>query len=50
MTAALVIIPGICYLAASALYGFKGNGPLAIMYFGYAFANCGALWLDLTQK
>lgn len=50
MTAALVIVPGLCYMAASVLYGMKANWPLSIMYAGYAFANCGALWLDLSQR
>jgi hypothetical protein len=46
VTAALIIIPGVCYLAAAAMYGWQGNWPLAITYSGYAWANVGLLWLD----
>lgn len=49
MTAALIVVPGLCYALASALYGSKGNWPLAIVYFGYAVANVGLLWIDLKS-
>ena len=42
----LVLIPAICYFLAGMVYGFQKNWPLAIMYSGYAWAACGALWLD----
>lgn len=42
----LLLIPTIAYLLASMGYGLGGNWPLAIVYFGYAFANTGLLWLD----
>lgn len=45
-TAALVLIPGICYALAAGLYLSQANWPLAIVYSGYAFSNCGLLWLD----
>lgn len=45
-----VLIPTICYLAASIYYATHGNGPLAVTYFGYSFANCGLLWLDRAMR
>lgn len=42
----LVLVPTLCYLGAGGLYLAKGNHPLAMTYFGYAFANVGLLWLD----
>jgi hypothetical protein len=42
----LVLIPALCYALASVAYGLQRNWPLAIMYSGYAWAACGALWLD----
>lgn len=50
MTAALILVPGLCYGLACGLYAVKGNWPLAIVYFGYAVANGGLLWLDLNLK
>ena len=46
MTAALIVIPGLCYALAAGLYAWQGNWPLVIVYSGYAFANCGLLMLD----
>lgn len=46
MTQALIIIPTICYGMAAVAYGIHKNWPLAITYFGYAFANCGLIMLD----
>jgi hypothetical protein len=46
MTAGLIVVPGLCYLLAAALYAWQGNWPLAITYSGYCWANCGLLWLD----
>jgi hypothetical protein len=46
----LLLIPTISYLLAGMVYGFKGNWPLAIVYAGYAFANCGLLWLDFQSQ
>lgn len=50
MTAALIIIPTLCYGAAAITYGWQKNWPLAIVYCGYAFANCGLLALDLQAR
>lgn len=50
MTAALVIIPGLCYLLASLVYASQKNLPLSVVYFGYFIGNVGLLWLDLTLK
>jgi hypothetical protein len=46
MTAALIIIPTLCYGIAAVAYGIQRNWPMVIVYFGYALANCGLLWLD----
>jgi uncharacterized protein involved in cysteine biosynthesis len=43
----LLLIPTIAYVLAAMAYSFKGNWPLAVTYFGYAFANCGLLALDV---
>lgn len=45
-TAALIVIPGICYALAAGLYAVQSNWPLVIVYSGYAFSNCGLLWID----
>lgn len=50
MTFWLLVIPTLCYAAASLAYAVKANWPLSIMYAGYAFANCGALWLDRMMR
>ena len=46
MTSALIIIPGLCYLAASIIYLWQNNWPMAIIYSGYAWANAGLWWMD----
>lgn len=46
MTAALIVIPGLCYALAAGVYGWQKNWPMAIVYSGYAFSNCGLYWLD----
>jgi hypothetical protein len=46
----LILVPTGCYGVAAAVYGTKGNWPLAITYAGYAFANCGLLALDLQSR
>ena len=45
-TAALIIIPGICYGLAAGMYAMQSNWPLVVVYSGYAWANIGLLWLD----
>lgn len=50
MTFAFILVPTLCYMGASILYGWKGNWPLAVVYAGYAFANTGLLALDLSAK
>jgi hypothetical protein len=42
----LILTPTICYSAAAVVYGLQKNWPLVIVYSGYAWANCGLLWLD----
>jgi hypothetical protein len=49
VTAALIIIPGLCYALAAFLYARERNWALMIVYAGYALANCGLLWLDRFQ-
>jgi uncharacterized protein involved in cysteine biosynthesis len=43
----LILVPTICYGLAAVVYGLQRNWPLAVVYAGYAFANCGLLALDL---
>jgi hypothetical protein len=45
---ALILVPTGCYALAACIYGWQRNWPLAITYSGYAWANCGLLWLDRT--
>ncbi len=46
LTAALIIIPGVCYLLAALIYAYQQSWPMAIVYSGYAWANAGLWWLD----
>jgi hypothetical protein len=46
VTFALILIPTACYSLAALIYATQKNWPLAITYSGYAWANCGLLWLD----
>lgn len=50
MTMWLIIVPTLCYAGASGMYLWQKNWPLAITYFGYAFANIGLLWMDLQLR
>ena len=45
----LLLIPTIAYLLAAMGYAFQQNWPLAVVYAGYSFANCGLLALDVMQ-
>lgn len=42
----LVLVPAVSYALATLAYAYQRNWPLVIMYSGYAWAACGALWLD----
>lgn len=42
----LILLPTLCYSLAAVVYGMQRNWPLVIVYTGYAWANCGLLWLD----
>lgn len=46
MSFALILVPTGCYALAALIYAWQKNWPLAITYSGYAWANCGLLWLD----
>jgi hypothetical protein len=46
MTLWLIIVPTVCYALAACMYGWQKNWPMVVVYSGYAFANCGLLWLD----
>lgn len=46
MSFALILIPTACYALAAMIYAAQKNWPLVIVYTGYAWANCGLLWLD----
>lgn len=43
----LLLVPTISYGLAAMSYSFQKNWPLAVVYFGYCFANTGLLALDL---
>jgi hypothetical protein len=43
----LILCPTICYALAAVVYGLQKNWPLMIVYYHYAGANLGLLWLDL---
>jgi hypothetical protein len=43
----LILLPTLCYGAASVAYGIHGKWPMAVVYAGYCFANTGLLALDL---
>ncbi len=45
-----ILIPTGCYAAAMAVYLFRGDLPMAIVYSGYAWANVGLLWLELLRS
>lgn len=45
MSLTLITFVGIVYLSVSVNQWWIGNTPLALMYFGYAFANIGAYML-----
>ena len=45
----LLLVPTIAYLAASMVYGSRGNWPMAVVYGGYFAANIGLLALDWQQ-
>lgn len=55
MSAHLIIFTGLIYLYIAAEQLHKGNGAMAMTYFGYAFANVGlyimaAKWKRTTAK
>ncbi len=43
----MVLLPTLCYAASAVLEAFYGIGPMAIVFFGYSFANVGFLWMLL---
>lgn len=46
----LLCVPTVSYALAAAVYGYQKNWPLAVVYFGYSFANCGLLALDRVMQ
>ena len=44
MSAWLIIVTGLIYAYIAAEQALKGNLPMAVVYSGYAFSNCG-LWV-----
>lgn len=46
----LLLIPTLCYAGAMAVYLYKKDMPMAVIYSGYAWANLGLLWIDLTRR
>lgn len=45
-----VLVPTLCYFAAMSVYIYRGDAAMAIVYSGYAWANVGLLWLEMTRK
>lgn len=45
-----VLVPTLCYAGAMAVYLYKGDAPMAIVYSGYAWANVGLLWLEVIRS
>jgi len=45
-----VLVPTLCYAAASGVYLFRGDAPMAIVYSGYAWANIGLIWLETVKN
>lgn len=45
----LIAVPTACYAFAAVSYWIQGSWPLAVVYAGYSFANCGLLALDAMQ-
>lgn len=43
----ILLIVTALYAAVSGVYTYTGNLPMAIMYGGYAMANCGPIMLEL---
>jgi len=41
----LIALTGLIYLYVCGEQAYLRNWPLALLYFGYAFANIGAYWL-----
>jgi len=37
----LIVVPGACYLGVCCNEVYRGNYAMAVVYFGYALANCG---------
>lgn len=50
VTAALIVIPGLCYALAACMYLAQKNWALAIVYSGYSWANVGLLVIDLKMQ
>ena len=45
-----VLVPTLCYAGAMAVYLFRGDAAMAIVYSGYAWANVGLIWLELSKR
>lgn len=45
MSAWLIAVTGLIYLAVAIEQGLKGNVPLCVIYAGYAFSNVGLYWI-----
>lgn len=46
----LILVPTVAYALAAVVYAHEKNWPLAIVYWHYAGANLGLLWLDRVLK
>ncbi len=45
-----VLVPTLCYAAAMAVYLFRGDWSMGIVYSGYAWANIGLLWREVIKS
>lgn len=46
LAAWFIVIPTACYAGAACVYAWNRDWPLAVVYTGYAFANCGLMALS----
>lgn len=44
ISAALVVIPTLCYAGVAWNEWTRANGPMCVTFTGYAFANIGLIW------
>jgi hypothetical protein len=45
----LILIPTVCYAGTAVAYGIRNDWPQAVIFAGYALANCGFLAIELAR-